>query len=45
MPAWSAAVLPTRTNEVTPQRMSSSTAIAVDGHPMPVEVAVIWRPP
>ena len=41
MPGWSAAVLPDRMNEVTPQRASSSTAIAVDGQPIPVEVTVI----
>ena len=34
-------MLPTRMNEVTPTRASSSTAIAVEGQPMPVEVTVI----
>ena len=29
---------------VTPTRYSSSTAMAVEGQPMPVEVAVMWRP-
>ena len=44
MPGWSAPVLPTRMNEVTPQRASSSIAMAVDGQPIPVEVTVISRP-
>ena len=44
IPAWRAAVLPTRMNEVTPTRASSSTAIAVEGQPIPVEVTVTSRP-
>ena len=44
MPGCSPAELPTRMNDVTPTRASSSTAIAVDGQPMPVEVAVMRRP-
>ena len=44
MPGWSAPVLPTRMNDVTPTRASSSTAIAVDGQPIPVDVTVISRP-
>ena len=44
IPGWRAAVLPTRMNDVTPTRASSSTAIAVDGQPIPVEVTVISRP-
>ena len=37
-------MLPTRMNEVTPTRASSSTAIAVEGQPIPVEVTVTSRP-
>ena len=35
MPGCSPAELPTRMNDVTPTRASSSTAIAVEGQPMP----------
>ena len=37
-------MLPTRMNDVTPTRASSSTAIAVEGQPIPVEVTVIGWP-
>ena len=41
---WSAAVLPTRMNTRPPTRASSSTPIAVDGQPIPLEQTVISRP-
>lgn len=41
MPSCRPAELPTRMKLVTPTRASSSTAIAVDGHPIPVEMAVM----
>ena len=44
MPSCRAPVLPTRMKLVTPTRASSSTAMAVDGQPMPVDVTVIVRP-
>ena len=41
MPDCSPADDPTRMTLVTPTRASSSTAMAVEGHPIPVEVAVM----
>jgi hypothetical protein len=44
MPSWSAPVVPTRTTVSTPTRASSSSAMAAEGPPMPVEQMVSGRP-
>ena len=43
--SWSDPHVPIRTNVVAPTRASSSSAIAVDGAPIPVEVHEIDAPP
>ena len=45
MSGWRAPVVPTRTNRSTPTAASSSTAMAADGEPMPVEQIVSSRSP
>ena len=42
---WIEPVVPTRRNVLTPSWPSSSTAMEVDGPPMPVEQTTAGRPP
>jgi hypothetical protein len=44
-PFWIDPVVPTRMKVVAPMAASSSTAIAVDGDPIPVEQIETMRPP
>ena len=42
--SWNVPHVPIRTNVVAPTRASSSIAIAVEGHPIPVDVHEIGTP-
>ena len=42
--SWKVPHVPIRTKVVAPTRASSSIAIAVEGHPIPVDVQLIGTP-